>query len=172
MDTLCSFHLKTSGCYKGALWTTSVHFRIENGKICWWNNSSVYPVSSVFLYLFGWHLAGVMKMNRGWNYFWLKNNTESIYTARYDRVHRPFTFCYVHQKPSLKNLLMASVRNFPQSLSVIPLTFYLFQYPSWEVKGWRVGFWEGGGVSGLPWWSVDRPLVPTAASRGLCIWIL
>lgn len=117
-------------------------------------------------------LAGIMKMNRGWKYCLLKNNTESIYTARYDRVHHPFIFYPVHQKSSLKNLFMASVRDFPQSLSVIPLSFNLFPYPSWEVKGWRVGFWGGEGVGGLPLWSVDRPLVPTAASSGLCIWVL
>lgn len=105
------------------------------------NNSSVH---SVFLYLFSnplsLHGACIMRMNWGGNSCWLESNTESIFTARHDRVHRPFAFSPVHQKSSLKNLFVARVRRFPRALPGIPFSFFLFPYPSWEVKGWRVGF--------------------------------
>lgn len=156
----------------GELWTISVHSRISNGKIGWCNILfilfllSLSP-SSIFLHDPG---TSIIKMNRGWKYSWLRNK-KSTFTSRYDGVQRRFAFCPVHQtiRSLLKNLFVASMRVFPQFLSVILLSF--FPYPLWEVKGWRVGFWEEG-VGGLPWWSVKRLLVPTAASRGLCIWVL
>lgn len=110
--------------------------------------------------------AYIIIMNIGWNYR-LWNNEESAFTARYDRVHLPFAFCPAHQTKSSSQI------SFWHQWGVFLdhfLSFSRFPNLSWEVKGWRVGFWEG--VGSLPWWSVDGRLVPTAASSGLCVWVL
>lgn len=157
----------------GALWTISAHSRISNGKIRWCNILFILfllSLSPSFIFLHN-HGTSIIKMNRGWKYSWLRNK-ESTFTSG---VQRRFAFCPVPQTIGslLKNLFVASMSVFPQFLSVIllSLSFFLSISIVGGERVWRLGFWEEG-VSGLPWWSVERLLVPTAASRGLCIWVL
>lgn len=122
----------------------------ENGKVC----RLIITLQSIrfFLcscisfptrYLYGWHPgACIMKMNWGGNSCWLESKTESIFSDRHDRVHRPYAFCPVHQKSSLKNLFVAQLRSFPLNLFLLFLSLsfsFRIRLGRWKGEGWDFG---------------------------------